>query len=83
MAGDSNNTLIRRLRLAHELTQVQVAKAAGISVRALQFLESGRTVPTAQTLVGLRRVFGDAVLAMLDEAPGGRSKRGRPKQSVE
>lgn len=83
MTEDNRHTLIRGLRLDRGMTQAQVAEAIGISVRALQYLEQGRTTPTAQTLAGLRRVLGDEVLVLLDEAPSGRSRRGRPKRSVE
>ena len=49
---------LRLLRKEHGISQSQLAKAAGVSFRAVQEIESGKANPTLQTMGALARSFG-------------------------
>ena len=49
---------LRELRLAHVLTQDELAAKAGVSNKTVVDLEAGRTRPHQQTIRKLARAFG-------------------------
>lgn len=49
---------IKKLRLAKGLTQMQVAKAVGVSLTALRVWEGGASNPTPENLEKLKEVLG-------------------------
>lgn len=49
---------VRRMRHLSGLTQPEFARHRGISVQALQQIESGRGNPTVRTLDAVSKVFG-------------------------
>ncbi len=57
---------LRRLRLAREMTQADVAESAGVSVEFLGRIERGATLPSVPTLFGLTQALG-VQLGALDE----------------
>ncbi|WP_333771363.1 BTAD domain-containing putative transcriptional regulator, partial [Streptomyces sp. IBSBF 2435] len=66
MSGDLWGAVLREARLAAALTQNEVARAAGISVRALRYIESGKVAqPRRHSLDRL----AEAVGLDPDEAP--------------
>ena len=56
-------SMIRRWRVAHGLSQMELAEAAGVSTRHLSFLETGRAQPSREML----RALGAALDAPLRE----------------
>lgn len=48
---------LRRCRKSKKVTQVQAAKAAGVSESMYQFYEYGRNEPTASALIALADFF--------------------------
>jgi len=76
VADDATRAFARslyRLRTAQGRTQKQLAAAAGVSQRAVSYIEAGRApaLPTAQALA---TALGTTVTAMITEAdpgPGG------------
>jgi transcriptional regulator with XRE-family HTH domain len=48
---------LRRFRKTFELTQIQAAKAAGVTVTMYQFYEYGKSEPTASVLCRLADYF--------------------------
>ncbi len=51
------NEALRRFRKEKKITQVQAAKAAGISEAMYQFYEYGKSEPTASVLIALADYF--------------------------
>jgi transcriptional regulator with XRE-family HTH domain len=51
--------LIRDRRLAHGLSQEQLARRAGTSQAAISKLENGETSPSIETLARILRVMGE------------------------
>lgn len=49
---------LRRARIHGHMTQIQAAKAAGVSVAMYQFYEYGRNEPTASVLISLADALG-------------------------
>jgi transcriptional regulator with XRE-family HTH domain len=52
-------SLIRDRRLAHRLSQGQLARRAGTSQAAISKLENGETSPSIETLARILRVMGE------------------------
>lgn len=48
---------LRRFRKEQKITQVQAAKAAGVSEAMYQFYEYGKSEPTASVLIALADYF--------------------------
>ena len=51
------NDALRRFRKEQKVTQVQAAKAAGVTVSMYQFYEYGKSEPTASVLIALADSF--------------------------
>lgn len=51
------NEALRRFRKRQKITQVQAAKAAGITEAMYQFYEYGKSEPTASVLIALADYF--------------------------
>lgn len=51
------NEALRRFRKQQKVTQVQAAKAAGITESMYQFYEYGKSEPTASVLIALADYF--------------------------
>lgn len=51
------NEALRRFRKEQKITQVQAAKAAGVSEAMYQFYEYGKSEPTASVLIALANFF--------------------------
>lgn len=51
------NEALRRFRKQQKITQVQAAKAAGITESMYQFYEYGKSEPTASVLIALADYF--------------------------
>jgi transcriptional regulator with XRE-family HTH domain len=66
---------LRRLRLAREMTQADVAESAGVSVEFLGRIERGATLPSVPTLFSLTHALG-AELGALDDQTEGSATRG-------
>ncbi len=61
--------ILRKLRLAHDLTLKQMAKELGIAYQSYQKLETlGKANPTIKTLRKIADVFGMTVLELLEES---------------
>lgn len=71
---------VAELRVARDLTQQQLAEAAGFSVKYLQRIEGGRANLTVQSLVDLANLFDVAVSDLLAKPARGAAGRGRPKK---
>jgi transcriptional regulator with XRE-family HTH domain len=54
-------TAVRKLREAGELTQEDLAEAAGITVRTLSQLETGNANPTWATVGDIARALGVSI----------------------
>ena len=52
---------LKELRLEHNLSQMDLAKATGISQSAIAKWELGKTEPTASALITLAKYFGESV----------------------
>lgn len=63
----SGSTLLRKARLAANLTQAQVAKRAGVSQGAVAQLERSGSNPTIETLDAMLRATGQRL--RLDSEP--------------
>jgi len=50
--------ILKVLRAKHNLTQEQLAKKIGISRPALSDIETGKTIPSGQTIIRIANVFG-------------------------
>jgi transcriptional regulator with XRE-family HTH domain len=57
---------LRRLRLARDLTQEQLAEAAGISVDFLSLVERGINAPSFETLEQFARALKIRVVDLFD-----------------
>ena len=60
---------LKELRVAHELSQMQLARAVGISQSAIAKWELGKAEPTASAIIALARFFGettDYLLGIVD-----------------
>ena len=57
---------LRKLRRERDLTQDQLAEAAGISVDMLSNIERGVNAPSFETLAKLARVLGVRVRELFD-----------------
>lgn len=51
------NEALRRIRKQKKITQVQAARAAGVSEAMYQFYEYGKNEPTASVLIALADYF--------------------------
>ena len=51
------NEALRRIRKQKKITQVQAARAAGVSEAMYQFYEYGKNEPTASVLIALADFF--------------------------
>lgn len=51
------NEALRRIRKQKRITQVQAAKAAGVTEAMYQFYEYGKSEPTASVLIALADYF--------------------------
>ena len=51
---------LKELRLEHNLSQMDLAKATGISQSAIAKWELGKTEPTASALITLATYFGES-----------------------
>lgn len=51
------NEALRRFRKEQKITQIQAAKAAGVSESMYQFYEYGKHEPTASVLIALADFF--------------------------
>ena len=65
----------RRLRIHRGLSQVELARAVGVSRQALAAIESGRTRPSVDVALRLARALGTSVEALF-------SSRGGPERVV-
>ena len=70
---------VRRLRERRDLTQAQLAEAAGIALRYVQVLESGRGNPSASLIVALADALGTSPGMLFRAARFEVQRRGRPK----
>lgn len=60
---------LKELRMAHEMSQMQLARAVGISQSAIAKWELGKTEPTASAIILLADFFGettDYLLGVVD-----------------
>src|SRR5665213_1288244 len=71
---------VRELREAHNLSQVEVAQAAGVSARQLARLEAGTANLTLTTLEAIAGALGSRAAALLPHPPAPSSQR---KEMVE
>jgi Zn-dependent peptidase ImmA (M78 family)/DNA-binding XRE family transcriptional regulator len=69
MTGSAIGTNLRRLRGAQGLTQAEVAAAAGITRLAYRNLESGASLPRAETLLALARAMDVGVQDLVTPVP--------------
>lgn len=63
------NERLKELRLAHGMSQMQLARAVGISQSAIAKWELGKTEPTASAIILLAGFFGettDYLLGVVD-----------------
>lgn len=60
-------TNIKRLRISHNLTQLELAKIAGVSDKAVSTWESGRKMPRIQVLNKLCDYFGVSFGELFEE----------------
>lgn len=71
---------VRRVRLAHDLTQEQLAEAAEIDLRFLQRVERGTTNLSLAVLVALADALKVAPGSLLRPAKLPPPQRGRPRK---
>src|SRR5579863_7991404 len=72
MASASSGEPLRRAREARGLTQLELARRAGISRQALGALEAGTYQPGVAVAIALARELGDSVEGLFGgEAPAG------------
>ena len=60
---------LKELRLEKELSQMELAKATGISAGAIGFWETGKRIPNALAVITLAKYFGvtsDYLLGLSD-----------------
>lgn len=60
---------LKRVREQKKITQVQAAKAAGVSEAVYQFYEYGKNEPTAKVIIALSKYYGvsaDYLLGLSD-----------------
>lgn len=69
MGAEAIAANLRRLRLAHGLTQVQAAEAAGISKGAYRNIEGRKSVPRADTLHRLAEALEVGIQDLVTPAP--------------
>lgn len=60
-------TNIKRLRISHNLTQLELAKIVGVSDKAVSTWESGRKIPRIQVLSKLCDYFGVSLGELFEE----------------
>lgn len=63
------NKLLRNKRESIGKTQVDMAKASNVSLRAYQMYESGDRVPSVQTAIRIAQVLGTTVERLWDGNP--------------
>lgn len=63
------NKLLRNKRESIGKTQVDMAKASNVSLRAYQMYESGDRVPSVQTAIRIAQVLGTTVEKLWDGNP--------------
>jgi len=70
---------LRRTRLAHFLSQAELARRSGVHALTITRLESGRTAPSSRTLRALAQVLGIAPgeLATPEEVAGADHRSGQ------
>ncbi len=78
MMAEQRETLLARARIARGLTQVELAKRAGISRQALGAIESGVYQPSVTVALGLARALGESVEKLF----GGESAAARQDVNV-
>ncbi len=59
---------LKELRVAHEMSQMQLARAVGISQSAIAKWELGKTEPTASAIILLAGFFGETTDYLLGVA---------------
>lgn len=70
---------LRAARLAADLTQVELAAAAGLAQATVCDFEAGRSQPSAYSLCRLCRALGvsaDTLLGLAGKVPVGQMRRG-------
>jgi transcriptional regulator with XRE-family HTH domain len=69
---------LQRLRLARQLSQSQLARAAQVPVRSLQSWEQGKRIPAFDTAARLARALGVSLDELAgDEPPAGEKGKGK------
>lgn len=61
------NTRLRKAREKAKLTQLQMAKKAGIGHTSYQIIEHNRTTPSVRTAIRIAKVLGVKVEEIFDE----------------
>ena len=77
MAQEAIAANLRRLRKAHELTQAQLAGAAGLSLAAYRNLETRKSVPRVDTLQSLAGALDVPIQELVTPVPEFRAVRFR------
>ena len=61
---------LRALRRAQGLTQADVGRALGVAASTVSMYESGKREPSLDTILGIARLLGAPLEALVGEAPG-------------
>jgi len=58
---------IKKLRLAKDMTQLQLATAAGITKSYVSLIESNDKIPSVPALYTIANVFGVSIMKLFEE----------------
>ncbi|WP_221967834.1 helix-turn-helix domain-containing protein [Rhizobium leguminosarum] len=64
-SGKQIGSLVRQLRKAQGMTQIELAEAIGRTMDAVSMIERGNSVPSVETLIALSKVLNSSIESLL------------------